>query len=218
MSWFNRKSKPKLNIGEAMTFMCNSMNELNKNLESNIDAKKLHDQEKFDLAVLLFKLFVSVYKSKLNDNEINFVLSIIPECENSNIETKDLLNELSGLKLNSKTPQVEELNSNSNSNITAPASASSNRTASAIGGSRKNKIKKSKKNQNEKGGVNNSVLNVTHKNLNQYRLNELSDKCKKCLQPEFLFGYIDENCKDVEGSSSNNSKREKQSKKTRLLN
>ena len=233
-----QKSKPKLNIGEAMTFMCNSMDQLNKNLESDIEAKKLHDQEKFDLAVLLFKLFVSVYKSKLNDNEINFVLSIIPKCQNSNIETKDLLNELSGLKLksnsrnNTTTPKVEELNSNSNSNsirtaprvspnTNSPASASVNSTASAnspasantSGGSRKKKIKKSKKNQ--KGGVNNSVLNVTYKNLNQYRLNKLSDQCKKCLEPEFLFGNIDENGDEVEGFSTNNSKREKQSKKNK---
>lgn len=230
------KSKPTLNIGEAMTFMCNSMDQLDKNLESNNYEKNLHDQEKFDLAVLLFKLFVSVYKSKLNENEINFVLSIIPECQKSNVETQDLLNELSGLKLknNNRSPKVEEVKSNSNrtpippssnssesANSTAnasansTASASANSTASASGGTRKNKKKKSKKNQNQKGGENNSVLNVTHKNLNQYRLNKLSNECKKCLEPEFLFGNIDENGDEVEGLSSNNSKREKQSKKNK---
>ena len=101
------------------------MNQINeKCIEQNLD--NFNNQHKLDIAVILFTIFISTYKNNLNDNQINFVLSILESnpCYKSSINNKKLVKDLKKMKNNY----------NINTNI--------NKVVELNGGFRKNKSKK----------------------------------------------------------------------------
>lgn len=167
------------NIGEYTEQYTKYMEFFDKECKSDERLTAINNQRKLDLAVLLFKIFVSTYKNNLNKDTLNFAMGIINKVgKSSNVDLNELTDGLSKLggvnnQRNKKpTPRVEEIN----------------------GGSRKIKksLKRNKKNKKNKNKQKGGSLKIKPRNLNDFDLQNLSKECRKCIDEDFYTGLLDE--------------------------